>query len=197
MKRVCLIGDSIRMGYEPTVRKALADVAEVFAPTDNGQHTVNLLLNFYSWVQQKDPDVVHIAAGGWDVRNVIRGVPGNVVPLDHYRQNVARLLSLIKQYTRARTIWATITPMDLAANFASHAATGHPARSEGDIERYNAAAVEVCREQGVAVNDLYDFMKRRDPATLLCPDGVHLHDAGYELLGTVVAGKIRDALNDR
>jgi lysophospholipase L1-like esterase len=183
MKRVCLIGDSIRQGYEPTVRRELASVADIFAPAENGQHTVNLLLNFYNWIQQKDPDVVHIAAGGWDVRNVVRGEPGNVVPLDHYRQNVAR------------TIWATITPMDMAANFANHAATGHPARTAGDIEQYNAAAVAVCREQGVAVNDLYDVVDGHGPRTLLSPDGVHLDDAGYELLGKLVARKIRETLS--
>ncbi len=39
MKRVVLIGDSIRMGYEQTVRSALADVAEVFTSVENGGPT--------------------------------------------------------------------------------------------------------------------------------------------------------------
>ena len=194
MKRVCLIGDSIRMGYEPTVRKELADVADIFAPTENGQHTVNLLLHFYEWIQQKNPAVVHIAAGGWDVRNVIRGVAGNIVPLEAYRQNVDRLLTLIQTHTRATTIWATITPMNIAANFKHHEATGHPGRTEGDIERYNAAAMEVARAHGVPVNDIYAVVQREGKEQMLCPDGVHLNADGYEKLGKIVAQKIHVAL---
>ena len=191
MQRVVLIGDSIRLGYEETVKKNLAGVAQVWSPTDNCQHTVNVLLNFYCWIQQQNPDVVHINAGGWDVRNVVRGVPGNIVPLEQYRENVRRLLELIRQYTRARIIWATITAMDIPANFRNHAATGHPARTEGDIERYNAAALAVTGEMGVPVNDLYGVMMRAGKEKLLCPDGVHLTAEGYEMLGTVVAEAVQ------
>ncbi|VTR19087.1 Uncharacterised protein [Actinobacillus pleuropneumoniae] len=37
MKRVLLLGDSIREGYEPYVRERLADRAEVVAPGENGR----------------------------------------------------------------------------------------------------------------------------------------------------------------
>lgn len=195
MKRVCLIGDSIRMGYEPTVRKELADVAEIFAPTENGQHTVNLLLHFYDWIGQKNPDLVHIAAGAWDVRNVLRGVPGNIVPLEEYRKNVDRLLTLIKQHTHAKIIWALITPMDIPANFKHHEATGHPGRTEGDIERYNAAANEVAKAHNVTINDLYTAVLNEGKAKMVCSDGVHLVPEGYEKLGKIVAQKIRVALS--
>ncbi|WP_257968099.1 hypothetical protein [Peribacillus deserti] len=35
MKKVLLLGDSIRMGYEPFVREALEGKAEVTAPEEN------------------------------------------------------------------------------------------------------------------------------------------------------------------
>lgn len=38
---IVLIGDSIRMGYEPVVRAALAGRATVWGPETNGGHTVN------------------------------------------------------------------------------------------------------------------------------------------------------------
>jgi len=193
MRRVVLIGDSIRLGYEGTVKRELAGVAEVWSPSDNGQHTVNVLLNFYSWVLQQRPDAVHINAGGWDVRNVVRGVTGNVVPLEAYRENVGRLIGLIREHTGAKVIWATITAMDIAANMKFHEATGHPGRTEGDIERYNAAAVEVARGMGVEVNDLYGVMMKEGKENLLCGDGVHLTEQGYEKLGMVVAGVVRRA----
>ena len=44
-KNVTLLGDSIRMGYEPTVRAELADVAEVWAPEGNCMHSVHHVFN--------------------------------------------------------------------------------------------------------------------------------------------------------
>jgi len=194
MKKVILIGDSIRMGYEPTVRKELTGLADIWAPEPNCQHTVNVLLNFNEWVALKTPDILHIAAGGWDVRNVIRGEPGNVVPLEHYRDNVATLLKLAKRFTKEKVIWANITPIDIAQNFANHAATGHPGRTEGDIAQYNAAAEAECRTAGVEVNNLFKFVSDRDPFKLRLPDGVHYTDDGYAQLGRHVAGILRKYL---
>jgi lysophospholipase L1-like esterase len=194
MKKIILIGDSIRMGYEPTVREQLAGVADVWAPEPNCQHTANLLLYFNEWVALKKPDILHMAAGGWDVRNVLRGVPGNVIPLEAYRANVARLLGLAKQFVKEKIIWATITPMNIKQNFDSHAPTGHPGRTEGDVELYNAAAVEECRTAGVEVNDLYAFVQANRPEVIRSKDGVHYTPEGSALMGRHVANLIRKHL---
>ena len=48
MKNVLLLGDSIRMGYEPHVRRKLEGRAEVFGPNENGRfalYTLNSFLN--------------------------------------------------------------------------------------------------------------------------------------------------------
>lgn len=37
MKRVLLLGDSIRMGYDSMVKELLSDKYEVFFPEDNGR----------------------------------------------------------------------------------------------------------------------------------------------------------------
>jgi len=194
MKKITLIGDSIRMGYEPTVRKELEGVADVWAPESNCQHTVNVLLHFNEWVVLRKPDILHMGAGAWDVRNVLRGVPGNIVPLEAYRANVARLLGLAKRFVNEKVIWATITPMNIAQNFETHAPTGHPGRTEGDIELYNAAAVEECRAAGVEVNDLYAVVQANHPNVIRSKDGVHYTPEGSVVLGKQVANVIRKHL---
>jgi lysophospholipase L1-like esterase len=191
MKTITLLGDSIRMGYQSTVCKQLNGVADVWSPEPNCQHTVNVLLNFTEWVAKRPPDILHLNAGAWDLRNVLRGEAGNVVPIDPYRQNVARLLALGKRFAKQKLIWATITPINMEQNFAHHAATGHPARTEGDIEAYNAVAVEECRKAGVEVNDLYQFVQDHEPAKIRSTDGVHYTPEGYALLGQHVAGVLR------
>ena len=36
MKKLVLIGDSIRIGYKNKVKKLVADKVEIFAPVENG-----------------------------------------------------------------------------------------------------------------------------------------------------------------
>lgn len=194
MKRVILLGDSIRLGYEPLVREQLAGEAFVWGPAENGQHTVHLLMNFWQWVVSQQPDVLHLNAGHWDTRHIIRGVADNIVPLPQYRENVARAIRAAQQHTRARIIWATTTPFFQAPLDRGHARGGLAGRDATDIPRYNAAAVAVARDLGVVVNDLYTTVQAADPATLLSEDGVHFHAAGNEFLGRAVAAAIRPHL---
>lgn len=43
MKKIVLLGDSIRMGYDKYVRKSLEGSAEVFYPAENCRFTFYLL----------------------------------------------------------------------------------------------------------------------------------------------------------
>jgi hypothetical protein len=54
-RRALLLGDSIRMGYLPFVRDALADLAEVVGPEDNCEDSGNVLANLERW----------LGAGAW------------------------------------------------------------------------------------------------------------------------------------
>ncbi len=191
MKRVILIGDSIRMGYEATVRAELSKEAFVWAPPENCQHTVHVMLNFWKWVISQQPDVLHMNAGLWDMRRVIRDEEGNIVPLETYRTNVDRLITAARQHTKARIIWATCTPCDQAGLDRAHMLQGLAGRSTADIARYNEAAIEVARHHKVALNDLHQLVVDAGPASLQEADGVHFTPAGYELLGRAVAETIR------
>lgn len=191
MQRVVLLGDSIRLGYEPAARAALGDVAFVWGPPENGQHSVNLLLNFWLWVASRQPDVLHLNAGLWDMRRVAAGVDGNVVPLEIYRANVARLVALARQHTHARIIWATTTPIQAEAAARTHRRSGLAGREAADIPRYNLAACEAAREQGAVINDLHAAVCAAGATSLLDADGVHFTPAGYELLGQTVAAAVR------
>lgn len=195
LPRVVLVGDSIRQGYESVVRAELAGVAHVWSPAENGQHSVNLLLNAWTWIVCQQPALVHLNAGMWDTRRVVRDVPGAVVPLDHYRDNVRRLITLTMEHTPARVIWATITPADDAQANAGHRLRNLAGRDAADIERYNAAAVEIARELGAAVNDLHGLVMRCGPKQLRMDDGVHFTAEGYAVLGRQVATAIRSELS--
>lgn len=196
MKRVVLLGDSIRMGYQATVRAELADVAFVWAPGENGQHTVNELLHFWDWVVEQQPDVVHMNAGLWDTRRVVRNVDGNIVPPDMYRANVSRLIQLTRQHTRAKVIWATTTPINEARTRLTHLKSGLSGRAGADVDEYNRLAVDAAKEQGAIINDLHGAVLSAGIDQVLSADGVHFTEAGYELLGKQVAKVIRGVIGE-
>lgn len=69
MKKVLLIGDSIRAGYDKYLKKALEDVAEVYYPSDNCRFAEYVLRHLHDWKQGlglDEVDLVHWNAGLWD-----------------------------------------------------------------------------------------------------------------------------------
>ena len=63
MKKLVLIGDSIRMGYENEVKKLLADKVEIFAPVENGGNSRRVKSKLDEWVIDQSPDILHINCG--------------------------------------------------------------------------------------------------------------------------------------
>ena len=56
LPRVLLLGDSIRMSYQPHVAELLAGRAVVVGPADNCQYSLYTLSSLRRWVtEQRDP----------------------------------------------------------------------------------------------------------------------------------------------
>ena len=71
MKKIVLIGDSIRKGYDRYTKMALEDVAEVYYPEENCRFAAYTLRHLPDWKDQfnsgDDVDCVHWNAGLWVV----------------------------------------------------------------------------------------------------------------------------------
>ncbi len=191
-KSVVLIGDSIRMGYQPYVAELLAGEAEVWGPDENGGNTVNLLTHLHAWARRRDPDVVHVNAGLHDLRTDHYGGRDTIVPLEHYRDNVAHILRFLLEQTDAAVVWATTTPVVDELAHASHAKLDDFDRYDEDVRAFNAEAVEVAHSMNVPVNDLYGIAAGRGATQTA--DGVHFTADGYRVLGEAVAEAIRPML---
>ncbi len=163
MKKILLFGDSIRMGYDEYVRESFEGLATVFFPAENCTFTVNYLRNLHNWVEHRDlydADVVHFNAGLWDTVRIYGDEP--LVKLDAYTDNIGRIIDRMHfLFPNATLIFATSTP-GLEDEYISDFET----RRNSDVEKYNAAAVEVCKQKGVIVNDLYTLLKD-------CPESFH------------------------
>ena len=189
MKRVLLIGDSIRLGYEEYVRRELGDSAEVYSFPENGGTSANVLANLDRWVLASQPDILHLNCGLHDLRREFNA-QDNAVPLAAYEENLELLFSRIRDETRATLLWATTTPVHEGRH---HATKGFD-RFEADVVAYNAAALRVARRHGLPIDDLYAVVMAAGRDRLLLPDGVHYTAEGYALLGAAVAAAIRPLL---
>ncbi len=189
MKNIILIGDSIRMGYEETVRSQLAGLADVWGPEDNGGTSENVLAHLDEWALSRRADVVHINCGLHDIKTEFDQDAAGV-PLEAYKENVRRILGRLQAQTDATIVWASCTPV----NEQWHNAAKPFARFEADVSAYNAAATAIALDMGIVVNDLFSVAMSAGRDDLLIEDGVHFKPEGSELLGKAVAECIKGLL---
>lgn len=192
MKRILLIGDSIRYGtdeekygYGYYVKQKLANKAEVYAPGENCRFVQYTLRYLHEWAAQvpspETIDVVHWNNGLWDVLRLFGDEP--FTPLEVYKTELIRVHKRIRMlFPNAKIIFALSTPVTEELSDASIA------RKNSDIEKYNQAAVEMLTPFGVVINDLYTHAKalRRTGAL----DWVHYNAEGSSALADIVIEKI-------
>ena len=186
MKTVILIGDSIRMGYQPTVQQLLAGQADVWAPEENGGTSANVLAHLDEWVLLRRPDVVHLNCGLHDLKTEF-GADTQAVPLDLYTANLRTIFERIQRGTPTRLIWASMTPV----NERWHHENKPFDRFETDVCAYNRSAREVAVQSGAPIDNLYQVVMDAGRDTILLQDGVHFSQNGYVLLGQAVTRAIR------
>lgn len=194
MNNVILIGDSIRMGYQPFVAQRLAGQAEVWGPEENSSHSTNVLVHLHVWVLHRRIDAettVHVNAGLHDLKTIVYGERESVVPVEHYRRNVRQILETTRRLTPAKVIWALTTPVHDARSHAAHSRGRDFDRHNADVQLYNQAASEVCRELGVPVNDLYSKVMAAGLEQVQSNDGVHYTPEGYQMLADAVVAALR------
>jgi lysophospholipase L1-like esterase len=186
-----LVGDSIRLGYQPLVEELLAGRMSVVATAENCRSSRDIAAHFDTWIVDllEPGSVVHLNAGLHDLRRV-DGADGEPhVPLDEYRSNVDAIVRRAWAEPRvARLIVATSTPVDDA----QHAAARLSNRFGHDVIAYNNALREVARDLATPLNDLYLVIQRsRD--RFLADDGVHLTPAGNQAAAAAVVAAVTAA----
>jgi lysophospholipase L1-like esterase len=189
MKRIVCIGDSIRMGYQPTVIEELVGWGEIVAIGDQqGGHTRNVLAHLSEWAVQTKPDIVHVNAGLHDMARDPGPGPENRVSLEEYRENLRKIFAILRDETKALVLFALTTPVDLARQ---HAVDYGCNRTSEDVVAYNEAARAEAAEFGVPIVDLYQVVMDHDTGSMLGDDGVHFTAEASVILGKAVADFIR------
>ena len=192
MKKVVLIGDSIRLGYEKYVREALSDVAEVYSPAENCRFAQYVLRNFYDWKKKHewpdDVDVVHWNAGLWDTITLFED--GTLTPPEFYADTVRRIDKRIRLcYPNAKVIFATSTHVQEDKYLNKKKA----ARYNADTDKFNRIAIEALEGSGTYIDDLFE-VSRNAPESAFSDMTHYNTPEGCELLGGAVVKSICDTL---
>ncbi len=191
MKKILLVGDSIRNGYDLYVKENMENMAEVYFPSENCRFALYVLRYFHMWCERAktfDFDAVHWNVGLWDTLRIYGD--GCLTPIDEYERLLERIVLRIKRVCpNAVQIFATSTPV-----MESGYIKDYEMRYNADIEAYNAVAVRVMKKHGVIVNDLYALMK--DTPDSYHSDQTHYYTAeATELMGDRVSLVLCDALS--
>ena len=190
MKKVLLLGDSIRMGYQGEVKKLLEGEYEVMYPEDNGRFAAYTLWQVnQAFKHNPDISLVHFNNGYWDM-NIETPMTEAIHPVAEYQSFLRRIVALC-QGCGAKVVFATTVPIWEAGETEDN--TGIVASihySNEWVKEYNAAALQVMSEMGVVVNDLYALCME-DNRRYKCEDLLHLSAEGNRRCAAQVADYIR------
>lgn len=182
MKKVLLLGDSIRMNYMPRVKELLEGRAEVWGPADNCRFAKYTLWNIGGWLGEcGKPDIIHWNNGIWDVfySTADKKI---FTPVGEYLDYLERIIFSLKK-TGAPVVWASTT--------AVHPEFG--ACKNDEIDAYNAAAAALMAKNGIETDDLNAVMKK-DIEKYISDDKLHLSEAGIDACARSVVASIEKYL---
>lgn len=194
MKKVLLLGDSIRMGYDEYVKEILKDKCEVFYDDiDNGRFAAYTLWQVNQFFKNFGKfDVVHWNNGYWDM-NIESPMIEAMHPVDEYIHFLKRIILEI-QRNGAEIIFATTTPILEQGSAMDNTGTGIKINYNNDwVIKYNDAAKKLMLEKNITVNDLYTLMLQ-DKNVYKSEDRLHLTEEGYRICAEQAARLIEEKL---
>ena len=154
MKKVILIGDSIRMGYDKYIKQALDGTAEVYYPSENCRFATYVLRFAHEWKKKgewpEDADLVHWNAGLWDLPEILGDEP--VTPIEAYAHTIARIDKRLRLlFPNAKIVFATCTAVQ-------EEKYGKVFKRRNCVIRdYNAAAIKALSDTDTVIDDLYEI----------------------------------------
>ena len=205
MKRVMLIGDSIRLNYQSVVEEELNGEYRVWAPKENcrfAKYTLNELKRYkvaFSNEGQEEmkktdeakltptidnteklicPDIIHWNNGLWDT-GIAYEEDGAFTSIDEYIRDMSRILRELRKMTD-KIIFATITPVKPGTH-----------QRNDIIQEYNKRITEFMKSENVIINDLGALVSENIDE-YISEDKIHLSEKGKVVCGKAVATLIRE-----
>ena len=183
MKKLLLIGDSIRMNYDKYVRQALEGKVNVLFPNENACFAAYTYYAIGDWEHNyrfgEDVDVIHWNVG---LHDVIRFHYDDIMtPPEIYGYYLGRIIHRLKDvYPHAQQIFALSTP-----GRDEKYVLPWIVRKNKDIDKINEVALGVMAEHRIPVNDLASVVRRYEPDDIYA-DATHYNYTGATILAKAV-----------
>jgi lysophospholipase L1-like esterase len=179
---VALLGDCVTYNLCPRLRAALGS-DYVISQYGHGLTSANLASSL-DWLRYKKADVIYFNVGLVDFMRDRRTV-------DAFKDNLDKFLcALDGQGHGVVLLWGTITPVGEGATLPPQAGpTWVPPREE-DVERFNAAAIEVMKKHGVEIVEMRAVFDK-SLEYMLMRDRYHPNHAALERMAQAVAVQVR------
>ncbi len=178
MRKIILLGDSIRLSYQNRVSELLGDGYTVWGPDDNGRFASYTLRMLYDYREVlKGADLIHFNCGLWDMCDLFGDGP--FTPMEIYVEQMVRIAKILKTYAPVVVFAATTPP--------SPKMWGH------DLDRvraYNAAVMAALEPLGILFDDLFTPVAE-DIDRMISEDYLHASPYGVEVLATRVADCVK------
>ncbi len=199
LPKILLIGDSVSIGYTNYIVGIMMKRANILRPLNSGggylncEGTTSGVKNIDAWLGDVEWDVIHFNFGLHDLKHVLPGTTKNSMDSNHpqqanleqYEKNLNVIVEKLKA-TKAKLVFATTTPFPDKP--------GGPLRRADQPAKYNAVAKRIMKRNGIAINDLHDFVLPR-MKELMPPKNVHFNEAGSLELAQQVISHIEKALS--
>ncbi len=182
MKKIALLGDSIRLSYGCAVAEMFPE-CELVQPEDNcrfAKYTFRMLFDWSDTI--KGSNVIHWNNGLWDVCDLFGD--GTFSTIDEYVENMVRIAKQLKKIT-PNVIFATSTPVR----------DDNPYNRNEDIKAFNAAVVPALEREGIVINDLFGLLYEKRNEYISAEDKLHLTKEGVAVCAKKVAEEIRKMLD--
>jgi len=190
MKRVLLIGDSIRIGYQDLVKELLKEDCEVFYCDDNSRFVQYLYWQLNQMYHHHGHfDIVHFNSGYWDM-NIEAPMKEALNPIPEYIDGLKKIVSYIKSQN-SLPIFANTCPIYFDGSGKDNSGTNASLTYRNEwVIQYNEASESFMRANQIQVNDLYTEMLK-GKLYYKCPDMLHLSDEGNRVCAEMVAKIIK------
>lgn len=183
MKKVVLIGDSIRLnGYGTVLKDYLPKDVELYQSEDNGKFSYYTFRRVYDDRENiMGADVIHWNNGLWDTA-FIYDYDEPFTPLKLYLKIMSMIADNLLKYGK-KVIFSTTTPVKDNPKHDVNAA----------INKYNKAVIKMLRKKGVIINDLHAVIAKNIEGYIK-EDRIHLTELGIKAAAESVSKVIIDNL---
>ncbi|OAY79460.1 GDSL esterase/lipase CPRD49 [Ananas comosus] len=142
------------------------------------------------------PSLVIVYFGGNDSMGPHPSGLGPHVPLPEYVENMRAIANHLKSLSdNIRIIFLTCPPLnEEMLRKTSSAALSEIVRTNETCRRYSDACIELCKEMGIKVIDLWTAIQKRDNWDTACfIDGIHFSSEGSEIVVGEILKVIKEA----